>query len=169
MSFDMQNLLHILLATEGYYTAKDLGSKLNDCLINLAETAKQNLMRHLDFGMRCAKTICVAAGIIRRADQSLDESLALATALYKLLACKYPIEDREGLAAYISTAFVGPNRQSKSFVKNYTTCREASIVNSPWLSFWEAKEIRHGLMLMTSQESFAFGSSLATWLNALQV
>ena len=37
------------------------------------------------------------------------------------------------------------------------------------VSFWEAKDLRHGLMLMTSQETFEFGSSLATWLNALQV
>ena len=78
-------------------------------MLHLAEMGKQNAMLHFDFGMRCAKTVCIAAGAIRRADPSLDESLALATALYKILAYKYPLEDRDGLAAYISTAFVGPN------------------------------------------------------------
>lgn len=100
---------------------------------------------------------------------SLEEPLALSVALYKVLACKYPVEDREGLAAYVTTTFVGPNQQAKAIVQNYTTCRQVSIITSPWLSFWEAKDTRHGLMLMTNQDPFEFGNSLATWLNALQV
>jgi hypothetical protein len=42
MSIDLESILQTFLATEGFYTAKDLGSKLISCLINLAEMAKQN-------------------------------------------------------------------------------------------------------------------------------
>lgn len=109
---------------------------------------------HLDFGLRAALSICKAAGIIHRADMTLDESLALSIALYKVIGCKYPVDDREALAAYITTTFIGPDQQSVAIVQNYTTCRQVNIINSPWLTFWETKELRHGVMLLTSQDTF---------------
>lgn len=50
-----KDILHIMLATEGYYQAKTLGFKLVDCMESLKETAKENKMHHLDFGLRAAK------------------------------------------------------------------------------------------------------------------
>ena len=114
------DILHIKLATKGYFDAKTLGHKLAACLTNLSEGKK---MDHFDYGMRTALSISNAAGYVRRADPSLDESLALSIALYKTIGCKFPAEDREALAAYITTTFVGPNQQSKALVQNYTNCR----------------------------------------------
>ena len=79
------------------------------------------------------------------------------------------MEDKDALAAYITAIIVGPNQQSKAQVQDYTNCRQVCIINSPWLAFWEAKDYRHGTMLLTDQDTFEFGGSLATWLNALQV
>lgn len=108
---DYADILHIMLATKGFFNAKTLGFKLAACLNNLKET---NKMWHHDFGLRAAKSVCEAAGKVRRADPSLDESLAISIALYKTIGARFPVADRESLAAYITTTFVGPNQQSKA-------------------------------------------------------
>ena len=97
-----------MLATKGYFNAKTLGIKLAAFLINLKETSKK--MWHFDSGLRTAKSISEVAGRIRIVDPSLDESLALSIAIFKTIGCKYPTEDRESLAAYITSTFVGPNQ-----------------------------------------------------------
>jgi hypothetical protein len=56
---NVSNILHIMLATKGFYNAKALGIKLASCLNNLKETGKgenkNHDMHHLDFGLRAAK------------------------------------------------------------------------------------------------------------------
>lgn len=163
------DILHIMLATKGYYTGKILGSKLATLLKNMLETNKTQKIHHLDYGLRTAKSVCETAGLIRRTDPTLDESLAIAVALYKTIGQRFPEKDRDALAGYFTTTFVGPNQQSKAVVQNYTNCRSICIIKSPWLTFWESKDQRHGILLLTDQDTFEFGNGLANWINGLQV
>jgi len=118
---NMGAILHIMLASEGYYNAKILGNKLAICLRNLAETSKK--MWHFDFGMRAAKATCAIAGYTIQKDPSLEEHLALSIATYKNFGPKFPEEDRDALAAHITTTFVGPDKQAKAVVQNYCLAR----------------------------------------------
>ena len=106
------DIFHMLIATKGYFNAKTLGHKLATCLKNLEQTTAKGW--HYDFGLRGAIAICKTAGTVRRADPSLDESLALSIALFKTVGGKFPAKEREALASYITTTFVGPNQQSKA-------------------------------------------------------
>lgn len=149
---DRSDIYHIMLATKGYFTAKSLGYKLAACMKTLEDSSKK--MWYFDFGLRAGKAITEAAGRVRKADPSLDESMALSLALYQTIGGKFQEQDRDSLAAFITTTFVGPNHQAKALVQNYTSCRSVCIIKSPWLTFWETQSLRHGNMLLTKDDTF---------------
>ena len=104
----MMQIYHHMLASEGFFNAQTLASKLFTCLKNVSNTSLE--MWYFDFGIRAAKSTFAMAGYFRRTDQTLDESMALCIAIYKNIGYTYPEEDKEALANFFLTTFVGPNQ-----------------------------------------------------------
>lgn len=112
--------------------------------------------------------MCVLAGTVKRANPNLEESLVVSIALYQAFGRRIPVEDKESLVDFVIASLMTPNRQTSLFVQNYTYIKEESVINSPWIDFWCEQGLRHGILMMTDQDTFEFGCSLATWLNTLQ-
>jgi dynein heavy chain len=108
---DFALIAEVLLFSEGFFNAKDLAVKMTKLYKLASDQLSQQ--KHYDFGMRAVKSILSMAGMLKRANPTLDEDLLLIQAMRDTNLPKFLINDIKLFQAIVQDLFPGKQYEKK--------------------------------------------------------
>jgi dynein heavy chain len=144
-----------MLMAEGFLTAKTLASKFYGLYSLLAELLSKQA--HYDWGLRAVKSVLVVAGVLKRAEPSLDEDALLLRAWRDFNIPKFVHADAVVFFGLLNDLFPGlnPKRVFDEGLSECIThaCDEAGLWPDPFFTLKvmqldELLDIRHCVFIM---------------------